>query len=310
MMEDEMLQKILNTLNQSYTQSFNDIKLHRDMIGYVCVVSDCENKYILKLFRSKHTKQAQQSIEIMTYLYQAGYPTAHIIPTASNMPYFILEFQDENRIGVLYEYINGIEIDKNRDIVNIGRQTAKLHNLMREYPTNLCYHDKSFFIDRYIHVLSEMNYPQLDKFKEFGNMLWQRVNGLPNGFCHGDYHTGNMILDNYGQFVLFDFDTAANAFSVYDIAVICDMTDYFTFSEQKFDETTHMLERFMKGYNEYNSISKEELDRIYDFIAIRHFEVQATIIENLGLSCVDNTFIDEQLTWLMQWEKQCYTRIK
>jgi Ser/Thr protein kinase RdoA (MazF antagonist) len=245
----------------------------------------------------------------MNYLRDADYPTARIILTASYMLYFSYEFQNEIRIGVLYEFINGIEPIKSSDIENIGRQTGKLHNLMQQYNGNLCLHGKPFFIDRYINILTEMKYPQVDKFKEYGNLLWERVKGLPNGFCHGDYHTGNMLLNTEGQYVLFDFDAAANAFSVYDVAVICDMTNYFSLSDQEFDETSRMLERFLKGYSEYNSISNEVIRSVYDFIAIRHFEVQATIIENLGLSCVDEKFINDQYAWLMHWNRLCETRI-
>ncbi len=153
-----------------------------------------------------------------------------------------------------------------------------------------------------------MKYHGTDKFKEYGDLLWKRVEGLPKGFCHGDYHTGNMLLNTRGQYVLFDFDAAAYAFPIFDIAVICDMTDYFSFSEQGFYETSQVLERFLIGYREYNFIRDEEINSVYDFIAIRHFEVQATIIENLGYSCVDEKFIDDQYIWLMQWDKLYKTR--
>jgi len=119
-----------------------------------------------------------------------------------------------------------------------------------------------------------------------------------------------MLLNSAGEYVLFDFDAAAIAFSVYDITVICDMTDYFTLSDQKYSETARMVERFLKGYQEYSRISEEEIRHIYDFIAIRHYEVQATIIENLGLQCVDKDFIDSQFDWLMRWDKLGETRIR
>lgn len=286
-----------------YSKSFDDIQLHRDMIGYVCIVYAGKEKFVLKLFRSIYTSQAIQSIEIMKYLYESGYPTAHIISTSSGMPYFTYHFQEEIRIGVLYEFVDGIEPDKGINIENIGKQTGNLHNLMKKYNANICHHAKPFFINRYINLLTEMHYPRTEQFKEHGDMLWKRVESLPKGFCHGDYHTGNMILNSKGQYVLFDFDAAANAFPVYDIAVICDMTDYFKLSEQGYAETSRMLKRFLKGYYEFNSVNEAEIRSIYDFIAIRHFEVQATIIENLGLTCIDEQFIDDQLEWLMKWDK-------
>lgn len=297
-----MLQTILNTLKKIYKMPFDDIRLHRDMIGYVCIVSAGKERYIMKLFRSNHTNQALQSIEIMKYLYEADYPVPYIIPTASGNSNFNYDDQGENRIGVLYEFIDGIEPDKDRNIETIGRQTGQLHHLMKQYNYNLCQHDEPFFIDRYINILNAMKYPNVDKFIEYGDLLWKSVENLPRGFCHGDYHTGNMLISKKGQYVLFDFDAAAYAFPTYDIAVISDSTDYFSYSGSMYLDTAHMLNRFLKGYLEYNTISDEEISKVYTFIAIRHFEVQATIIENLGLSCVDTDFIDNQYNWLMEWD--------
>lgn len=298
-----MLQNILDTLNLEFSIVFDRIEPYRDMIGYVCMVWAGEDKYVLKLFRKNHTRQAIQSVEIMRYLYEAGYPVAQIISTLRGMPYFLFDFQNESRIGVLYEFIDGTEPDKESDMEAIGWQTGQLHKCMNAYKTKLIEHSKEYFIDRYMNILTEMKYPEADRFQELGDMLWQRVEGLPKGFCHGDYHPGNMIKNTGGQSVLFDFDAAANAFPVYDIAVFCDTTDYFAFREQKFHETAQMLKRFLKGYSKHMPISSREKASVYDFIAIRHFEAQATIIENLGFSCVDNQFIDDQFNWLMEWEK-------
>ncbi len=298
-----MLKQLLKDLEEIYSKNFKDIALHRDMIGYVCVVSDPKDKYILKLFKNRNAKQAKQSIEIMNYLEKSDFPTAHIIPTADGVSYFIYDFEGEDRIGVLYELINGTEPDKSTDIIAIGRQTGILHKMMNDSPLFLSYHDKPFFIDRYIQCLQEMNYQRIDEFEEYGNRLWNRVKNLPRSFCHGDYHTGNMILNSCGQYVLFDFDAASKAFSMYDIAVFCDMTNYFKLSEHEYEDTRYMLEEFMKGYNEFNTVSDQELTAIFSFIAIRHYEVQATIIENLGIECIDKEFVDDQLEWLRKWEK-------
>ncbi len=297
-----MLMQLLKDLKDLYAKDFKDIALHRDMIGYVCVVSDQKDKYILKLFKDRNTKQAKQSIEIMNYLEKEGFPTAHIIPTAAGVSYFIYDFQGDDRIGVLYEYIIGNEPDKSTDIIAIGRQTGRLHKLMSASPLFLSYHDKPFFIDRYVRCLREMNYQRTDEFEEYGSLLWSRVKNLPRSFCHGDYHTGNMILNGQGEYVLFDFDAASKAFSLYDIAVFCDMTNYFNLSAHEYEDTRYMLEEFMKGYSEYSPISNQELTAIYSFIAIRHYEVQATIIENLGIQSIDKEFVDNQLKWLMSWE--------
>ncbi len=298
-----MLMQLLEKLKVVYTKEFKNIARHRDMIGYVCVVSDDKDQYILKLFKGRHTEQAKQSIEIMNYLEQSDFPTARIIPTASGESYFFYEDEGEHRIGVLYEYIHGTEPDKSADIIAIGRQTGRLHHIMNASPLILSRHDKTFFIDRYLQCLRRMNYPRVNEFEEYGNLLWDRVKQLPRSFCHGDYHTGNMILNDRGEYVLFDFDAASKGFAMYDIAVFCDMTNYFNLSCHEYEDTRYMLEEFMKGYGEFGMPSNQELHSVYSFIAIRHYEVQATIIENLGAESIDKEFVDAQLEWLRSWEK-------
>lgn len=43
---------------------------------------------------------------------------------------------------------------------------------------------------------------------------------------------------------------------------------------------------------------------MYEFIALRHFQLQATIVEIYDLDCIDEKFIDKQLDWIKQWRKQ------
>lgn len=57
----------------------------------------------------------------------------------------------------------------------------------------------------------------------------------------------------------------------------------------------------MKGYEEYFKLYKEEEKAVFDFIALRHFDIQATIIECQGLDCVDENFLNEQYLWLEKW---------
>ncbi len=298
-----MLEILLSALKKEYIIPFEQLELLRDMMGYVCLAKAGEDKYVFKLFQEHHREQALQSVEIMTYLNNTGYPVPKIIPTLRGKRYCVIDFQNKKRIGVLYEYIQGKEPDKETDMEALGWQTGKLHKMMKTYTGQLVSHSKEFFINRYLELLSKMAYPEAARFEEYGSRLWERVKDQPKGFCHGDYHTGNMLLGTSGKYVIFDFDAAANAYPAFDIAVICDMTDYFSLQDAMFYETKRLLEHFLKGYGKHLSIRPQEKIAVFDFIAVRHFEVQAAIIENLGLNCVDHSFIDGQFSWLMQWEK-------
>lgn len=298
---------LMDEIQKKYLRNFDNIELIRDMIGQVYLIERNNEKYVFKLFRKDYSDQALQSIEIMNYLYVKGYPVARIINTPDEEPYYISK--TEERIGVLYEYVDGTQPDANIHIENLGHLTGEMRSLMEQYNGNIVQHRKEFFIDRYIKILDKMGYNEKEKFNEHGNDLWNRVKDLPIGFCHGDLHTGNMLIDKNHKITLFDFDASANASPVYDVSTLCDMTDYFNLSVANFYDgyckTQIMLERFLKGYIKYYSMSDEEIKAVFDFIAIRHFDIQATIIESQGLNCVDKDFIEEQYQWLMKWDKKC-----
>ena len=38
------------------------------------------------------------------------------------------------------------------------------------------------------------------------------------------------------------------------------------------------------------------------WVAIRHFQLQATILEIYGVDCIDEGFADDQLYWLNKWQ--------
>ncbi|WP_342760321.1 phosphotransferase [Paenibacillus sp. PK3_47] len=140
---------------------------------------------------------------------------------------------------------------------------------------------------------------------EYGNALWDNVKNLPYRYCHGDLNRGNILQTPDGEMVLLDFDTSCSAFAIFDIMMVCNCTDYFSYNDDGYKETKGIYERFLTGYSDYHSLSENEMSAFYDFVAIMHYQLQATIIEIHGLDCVDEKFIDHQLEWLLKWREQC-----
>lgn len=305
------MMKLMDEIQKKYQYNFDNIKLIRDMIGQVYLLERNSERYVFKLFRKDYSDQALQSVGIMNYLYNKGYPVSRIINTSYEELYYISK--TDERIGVLYEYIDGIEPDVNMYVESMGKLIGKMRSIMEGYSSNIIHHRKEFFIDRYIKILDKMEYEENEKFREHGRKLWDRVKDLPEDFCHGDLHTGNMLIDNNHKIALFDFDASTKASPAYDVATLCDMTDYFNLSDANFYDgyykTQIMLERFLKGYNKYYSMSDKEIAAVFDFIAIRHFDIQATIIESKGLNCVNKDFINEQYQWLMKWDTVCMSNL-
>jgi hypothetical protein len=54
-----------------------------------------------------------------------------------------------------------------------------------------------------------------------------------------------------------------------------------------------------------NAHSISEIDAIFDFIPIRHYELIATITECQSLTSLSTAFLDEQYDWLLRWRELC-----
>lgn len=293
--------EILNLLKENYNNKIDSVEFIRQG-GCVSYIVNCDNeKYFLKIIDNAFLDTAIQSIDIQQYLIKNDFPVPKIINNKDNSPYFI----NENQLFVLYEYIDGVEPNLDDNAEEIGELVGKLHKLMSSYSGELTTHNKEFFIDRYIDILRKKHYPdkKLNEYIDTGNSLWDNVKDLPCGCCHGDLHRGNLLQTVGDKIYMLDFDTACFAPQLFDIAVMCDTTDYFNFDRNEFQHTTDIFNRFMSEYSKYNQIDFT-INQFYDFIALRHFQLQATIVEIYGLDCIDEQFIDKQLEWIKQWRKQ------
>jgi Ser/Thr protein kinase RdoA (MazF antagonist) len=299
--------KILNALSNSYNINFTKMELLRE--GGCASYSICsENeKYFMKIIPSAFFGTAKQSLNILMYLEEKGFPAPRIVSTKDGFPYVETDEAEGKTFLVLFHFIEGQEPSEGENVEPIGELVGQLHNVMHEYKGILQEQGKEFFIDRYINILRKKNYDasKTEMFREYGNIIWKNVEKLPGGFCHGDMYRGNFMRTSSGKYYLLDFDTSCNAFPMYDITIMCNSTNYFDYDEEGYEKSKITLEAFLKGYTKYCTISDMEVNAFYDLIAIYHYQLQATIMEIYGLDCVDEEFLDKQLEWLMKWRKQC-----
>lgn len=207
---------------------------------------------------------------------------------------------------MLFHFIEGAEPKEGEQLETVGELVGQLHNVMLNYKGNLSVQGKEFFIDRFITILNKKIYDKgkTRMFRDYGEILWQRVENLPRGFCHGDMHSGNLLKTSSGKLHLLDFDTSCIAFPTYDIMIMCNSTNYFEFDEKGYSNASRTYESFLKGYSKYRTLSSNEYKAFYDLIAIYNYQLQASIIEIYKLDCVDFKFLDTQLDWLRRWERK------
>jgi Ser/Thr protein kinase RdoA (MazF antagonist) len=293
--------EILLMLKSHYPMNFIDIMLLREGGNATYAVYTDQKKFFLKIVGSAFSDTFNMSVDINLYLLENGFSVPNIIMTADNKPFI----EDEKKYIILYEFLETTEIDMEKDAEAVGLLIGQLHHLMSGYKGELITHDKQFYVERYIDILIKKQYPKFDEFKQYSEMLWNRIKSLPRGYSHGDMYCGNIARGSDGKLYVLDFDTSCIGFPLYDLALICNQTDYFDYDTEGLSKTTAIYKRLLPEYLKNYKLTDREINSLNNMIALYHFALQATIIEIYGLDCVDNAFFDKQLDWLKQWEIQC-----
>ncbi|MBR6028860.1 MAG: phosphotransferase [Clostridia bacterium] len=262
---------------------------------------DGTGKYLLKVIGSAFSDTARQSVSVMRDLEASGLPVPKTILTKQGEALAEAEEGGETFLLVLQEYIEGEEPDMEARAEEIGVLTSRLHSCMEQRPGELALRGRDFFIRRYLNFLRQKAYPRLAAYEKLGDALWKRVENLPCGNCHGDLHRGNLLETPEGKIFILDFDTVCRAPRMFDITVMCDLTDYFRLKPEDIALTKRVFGRFLAGYERILPLSDAEKRSFADWVAIRHFQLQATILEVYGADCIDERFIDAQLMWLEAW---------
>ena len=297
-MDEIKLQEIL-TVN--YGIESPSLKFLREGGNSTYIVNG-KNKYLLKVINSAFSETARLSISIMRYLEENGFSVPKTILTKNKEATFETEADGEKKLIVLMDFIDGEEPELGKCAFEVGELVGRFHQLMNEYPKIPVLKGKDFFIGRYLEFLRKKNYPRIAEYEKLGERLWEKVQDLPQGICHGDLHRGNLLQNADGKIFLLDFDTVCCAPRMFDVMVMCDMTDYFNLKQEDIELTRKVYQKFLLGYSDYLKLSREEILSFPYWVAIRHFQLQATILEIYGLYCINDDFIDGQLYWLNKWQ--------
>lgn len=294
-------EQLLNILTEHYDIGATTVSFLREGGSKTYVVEVDQGKYLLKLVNEAFFDTFHQSSSVMRYLEENQFPVPKTILTKGNTPVMEVVIEDTPYIVALYEFIDGTEPDLTVRATEIGDLVGKMHTLLSNYGENLENRNAQFFIGRYLDILQKKNYPYLSEYKALGEKLWDHVKQCPVGVCHGDLHRGNLLETAGGEIYFTDFDTICVAPLMFDVMVMCDMTDYFCLTPSGIETTQAVYAKFMEGYLKSHELTSEEKESFYAWVAIRHFQLQATIVEIYGLDCIDEKFIDMQLEWLNEW---------
>ena len=231
-MKNGMEEKLIQLLQTQYGLKNISLEFLREG-GCKTYIVNCGKKYLLKVIGKAFKDTAKQSVMITRYLEEKGFPVPKIILT-KNGEAFVEVSDAEPCLVLLQEFIYGKEpdLEKAETAEKTGALVGKLHSLMEHCPVQPVFRDKDFFIGRYIDFLRKKSYPRIADYEKLGERLWKKVEKLPYGICHGDLHRGNLLQTKNGQIYLLDFDTVCQAPLMFDVMVMCDMTNYFNLQEK------------------------------------------------------------------------------
>ena len=292
-------------INKHYSVRFDSFELVRDGGSFAYAAVSDGKKYFMRVIKPAFFDTAVSGVDVQYFLQNKNFPVPSIVLTNDGKSCVHEKRDDGDYLYVMYEYVEGVESEPAQDAKKIGALIGNLHLLMRDYSGQLSKRDKHFFVGRYLDILRKKQYKKVVEFESYGDELWDKIKNLPRGYSHGDMYSGNIRKTADGKLYALDFDTSCEGFPIYDLAVICNMTDFFVYDESKLITTKAVFEEMLPEYQKFNSISEAEINSFYDMIALYHFALQATIMEIHGIDCVDSVFLDNQLDWLYKWKEQC-----
>jgi len=315
-------QDLVTILSDAYDmRNVKSLHLYRANIGDVYFLKDNIQSYVMKIYRSNplHKKNAQNSGAVMDYLGRKGISVPKVIKNNMNFTTTTILAPEGEREVLVTSFLNGETIEQcgSREFHEIiGKEAAQMRRVMKDYTSldKLIKIDEDYIINNFIKVMNKY-FPhkkeEIDFLKKYGEILSQKIKELyvkqplGIGFCHGDFHNGNMIKTSKDRIEFFDFDACGIGCNMLDISVYCDRTDYFNLDKTKILETQETLELYLQGYTSLFPLTQLEIESIPLFTALRHYELNAIIPINRapieGDYWLNDGWIDAQYAWLKAW---------
>ncbi len=288
--------------------------LYRNSSGMLYIIETDDKKYAFKVYSSYETGdtihsqafRAKESFGVINHLYKNEFAVPKIYTTLEGNLWCEFSMAEGTGIGALFEYITGDDVQY-RDIMHhIAKTTASMHNIMSKYTGPLSRLGEDFYIGRMMTILRKYydENDQIRDLEQFGHMAFDKIRDLPQGFCHGDYGTHN-IASKDGRLYVFDFDAASRSYPLFDIALICDTSNFWKFDAKAMRKTKDNIYHFADIYTRHCQLTDKQIDSFIYFLALRQYEVRATVahtsLPKVGTHFLNKGYLDSLHDWMVKF---------
>jgi Ser/Thr protein kinase RdoA (MazF antagonist) len=253
-----------------------ECRLYMSGVNDIYTVATERGRYVLKLYRHGWRTEAevQYELNLLAHLDSKGVPVALPVPRTDGRLAFPLPALEGERQCVLFQYAPGRAPtwpfhENEAESRLMGAALAAIHNTADGFSSShpRFQHDEALHLDGTLAAVrpflaereADGEYLQalMERMRERLRALASR--GLSWGICHGDYHGGNLFIDDDRRVTTFDFDVCGAGWLAFDLA------RWRRDSEGK-DESWRA---FLHGYREHRRLSAADLEAVPLFILMR-----------------------------------------
>lgn len=273
----------------------------------------CANaRYFMRVFRSgAFSREANEfEADALNNLYQQGYPVAY--PIALRSGEFISEIAaPEGPRFILLTALAEGDIPDYHLVENstlVGESLAQMHQASNGFETSRQRNrlDLQWLLEDSIAVIKDHVTSHAEAVSLIESIaanartavLSAPSDSLDFGFCHGDFHGGNLhVYEN--KVTLFDFEECAFGYRVYDIAT-------FKWDLGFGERRVKLWPAFVEGYESIRPLSEPEASLVDTFVILRELAECAygiRHVEYFGQNGIIAADIDDWCKRLAEFEK-------
>jgi len=235
-----------------------------------------DRKYSIRVYRHALRERDEIDFEMaaISYLHKKGAYVAYPIVKRNGDFVTKIEAPEGIRYVIITAHADGehLRYKKPDQAVRFGESAATLHKLSEGF--NTTHHrpdlDVDYLLDNSLQIIRPYFYKNLDDWTILEKAATEarlRVssesrNKLDTGFCHGDFHGGN-VREADDVITHFDFDCCGMGLRIFDLAT-------FYWSARLREKHEEQWPAFLEGYRSVRSIGEVDLALLDTFVFIRH----------------------------------------